>query len=51
MFPIATRRAPAYRRPHAPPMASPFLEFDLTAEVQHLRDERRGPRVATPERS
>jgi len=39
MFPTATRPAPAYRRPHAPPMASPFLEFDLTAEVKHLRDE------------
>jgi quercetin dioxygenase-like cupin family protein len=39
MIPTATRPAPAYRRPHAPPMASPFLEFDLTAEVQHLRDE------------
>jgi len=30
---------PAHRRPHAPPMASPFLEFDLTAEVNHLRGE------------
>lgn len=39
MIATATRPAPAYRRPHAPPMASPFLEFDLTAEVQHLRDE------------
>ena len=39
MIPTATRPAPAYRRPHAPPMASPFLEFDLTAEVQHLREE------------
>ncbi len=27
------------RRPHAPPMASPFLEFDLTAEVEQLRRE------------
>jgi quercetin dioxygenase-like cupin family protein len=39
MIATPTRPAPAYRRPHAPPMASPFLEFDLTAEVQHLRDE------------
>jgi quercetin dioxygenase-like cupin family protein len=30
---------PAHRRPHAPPMASPFLEFDLEAEVRQLRDE------------
>ena len=27
------------RRPHAPSMASPFLEFDLTAEVEQLRRE------------
>jgi quercetin dioxygenase-like cupin family protein len=26
-----------HRRPHAPTMASPFLEFDLTAEVERLR--------------
>ena len=24
----------ARRRPHTPPMASPFLEFDLMAEVE-----------------
>jgi hypothetical protein len=30
---------PAHRRPHAPPMASPFLEFDLTAEVDRLHRE------------
>jgi len=29
----------AHRRPHAPPLASPFLEFDLAAEVRQLRDE------------
>jgi quercetin dioxygenase-like cupin family protein len=34
-----TRQEPAHRRPHAPPMASPFLEFDLTAEVDRLRGE------------
>lgn len=30
---------PAHRRPHSPPMASPFLEFDLTAEVDRLHRE------------
>lgn len=29
----------AHRRPHAAPMASPFLEFDLTAEVDRLHRE------------
>jgi quercetin dioxygenase-like cupin family protein len=29
----------AHRRPHAPPMASPFLEFDLTSEVDRLHGE------------
>lgn len=29
----------SHRRPHAPSMASPFLEFDLAAEVRQLRDE------------
>jgi quercetin dioxygenase-like cupin family protein len=28
-----------HRRPHAPTMASPFLEFDLTAEVDRLHRE------------
>jgi quercetin dioxygenase-like cupin family protein len=28
-----------HRRPHAPPMASPFLEFDLTSEVERLHGE------------
>jgi quercetin dioxygenase-like cupin family protein len=28
------------RRPHAPSMGGPFLEFDLTAEVDQLRRER-----------
>lgn len=35
----ADRQQPAHRRPHAPPMASPFLEFDLGAEVARLRGE------------
>jgi len=29
-----------HRRPHAPSMASPFLEFDLDAEVDRLHGER-----------
>ena len=29
----------AQRRPHAPPMASAFLEFDLTAEIDRLHRE------------
>lgn len=29
----------AYRRPHAPPMAEPFMEFDLPAEIQNLKAE------------
>jgi hypothetical protein len=29
----------AHRRPHAPPMASPFLEFDLTTEINQLQRE------------
>jgi quercetin dioxygenase-like cupin family protein len=29
----------AHRRPHSPPMASPFLEFDLPAEIDRLRHE------------
>lgn len=28
-----------HRRPHAPPMAAPFLEFDLPAEVHRLHAE------------
>jgi quercetin dioxygenase-like cupin family protein len=39
MVPIAAQEKAVHRRPHAPPMASPFLEFDLTAEMKHLRDE------------
>jgi len=30
---------PGHRRPHAPPMASPYLEFDLANEVRQLREE------------
>lgn len=29
----------SHRRPHAPPMAAPFLEFDLPAEVHRLHAE------------
>lgn len=39
MMSNAARQESAHRRPHAPPMASPFLEFDLTAEIDHLRRE------------
>ena len=35
----AARHESAHRRPHAPPMASPFLEFDLTAEIDRLHRE------------
>jgi len=28
----------AHRRPHTPPMASPFLEFDLISEVEKHRN-------------
>ena len=35
----AARQEPTHRRPHAPPLASPFLEFDLTAEVEQLHRE------------
>jgi quercetin dioxygenase-like cupin family protein len=28
-----------HHRPHGPPLAAPFLEFDLTAEVHRLRAE------------
>jgi quercetin dioxygenase-like cupin family protein len=30
---------PSHRRPHTPPMASPFLEFDLIAETDRLHRE------------
>jgi len=39
MMSDVARQKPAQRRPHAPPMASLFLEFDLTAEVNQLRRE------------
>ena len=29
----------ADRRPHTPPMAGPYMEFDLAAEVHRLHDE------------
>jgi quercetin dioxygenase-like cupin family protein len=28
-----------HKRPHTPPLASSFLEFDLTAEITHLHSE------------
>jgi hypothetical protein len=28
-----------HRRPHTPPMAAPFLEFDLTRELEQLHGE------------
>ena len=28
-----------HRRPHAPPMAAPFLEFDLKRELEQLHSE------------
>jgi quercetin dioxygenase-like cupin family protein len=28
-----------HRRPHSPPMAAPFLEFELTREIEQLRRE------------
>lgn len=31
--------APARKRPHAPPLTSAFLEFDLMAEIERLHDE------------
>jgi hypothetical protein len=31
--------AVAHRRPHTPPLASPFLEFDLTLETDRLHGE------------
>jgi quercetin dioxygenase-like cupin family protein len=39
MMSNTARQESARRRPHAPPMASPFLEFDLTAEIDQLRRE------------
>ena len=35
----APTQEPAHRRPHTAPMASPFLEFDLTVEVDRLHRE------------
>ena len=35
----AARHESAHRRPHAPAMAGPFLEFDLTTEVAQLHRE------------
>ena len=29
----------AHRRPHTPPMADPFMEFDLSAEIHRLHAE------------
>ena len=33
------RQESGHRRPHTAPMASPFLEFDLTAEINQLHRE------------
>ena len=30
---------PQHRRPHTPPMAAPFLEFDLNRELEELHSE------------
>ena len=38
-MPDAPSHEPTHRRPHTPSMASPFLEFDLTAEVDRLHRE------------
>lgn len=38
-MPTTAQPEPAHRRPHAPPMASLFLEFDLSAELKNLRGE------------
>jgi quercetin dioxygenase-like cupin family protein len=38
-MPQTDRHAAAHRRPHAPPMASAFLEFNLIAEIDQLRRE------------
>ena len=35
----AARPESGHRRPHTPPLANPFLEFDLTTEVNHLHGE------------
>lgn len=34
-----TPRPVPHRRPHAPPMAEPLMEFDLPAEIDRLRAE------------
>jgi quercetin dioxygenase-like cupin family protein len=38
-MPDAVGTEPAHRRPHAPSLASPYLEFDLAAEADRLRQE------------
>ena len=35
----APRSDSQHRRPHSPPMAAPFLEFDLTREIEQLHRE------------
>ena len=35
----ADEHDPTARRPHSPPMASPFLEFDLKREIHQLHEE------------
>lgn len=39
-MPERTQPDPPHGRPHATPMAAPYLEFDLRREQQRLRDER-----------
>jgi hypothetical protein len=40
-----------HRRPHAPPMAAPFLEFDLKRELEQLHSEPEWGPARTPGRS
>lgn len=37
----AQHDGPQHRRPHPQTMAAPFLEFDLTREIDHLQREAR----------
>jgi quercetin dioxygenase-like cupin family protein len=39
MIPTTAEPEAAHRRPHASPLASAFLEFDLTADATNLRSE------------
>jgi quercetin dioxygenase-like cupin family protein len=35
----SARPEASHKRPHTPPLAAPFLEFDLTTETAHLHSE------------